>query len=120
PGHGRRRPAGPVRRPGRLLPPRRSHRHRRGSSRHDRALRGRGRRPGQRGPAAALASRGPRTPGPDPQAGGDMTTDTLTLDTPAGPMDLFEARPDGDARAAVIVIQEAFGVNEYVQAVAQN
>jgi carboxymethylenebutenolidase len=30
-------------------------------------------------------------------------------------MDLYEARPDGDAKGAVIVIQEAFGVNEHIR-----
>ena len=49
-----------------------------------------------------------------------MKDRTITLDTPDGPMDLFEARPDGDARGAVIVIQEAFGVNDYIEQVARN
>jgi len=49
-----------------------------------------------------------------------MREQTITLDTPDGPMDLFEARPDGDARGAVVVIQEAFGVNDYIKAVARN
>jgi carboxymethylenebutenolidase len=30
-------------------------------------------------------------------------------------MALYEARPDGDAKGAVIVIQEAFGVNDYIE-----
>jgi carboxymethylenebutenolidase len=30
-------------------------------------------------------------------------------------MDLYEAVPDGEARGAVIVIQEAFGVNEHIK-----
>jgi carboxymethylenebutenolidase len=40
-----------------------------------------------------------------------------TLDTADGPMGLFEARPDGDrpARGAVVVIQEAFGVNDHIR-----
>ena len=49
-----------------------------------------------------------------------MNERTITLDSPDGPMDLFEARPDGDARGAVIVIQEAFGVNDYIEQVARN
>jgi len=49
-----------------------------------------------------------------------MKERTTTLDTPDGPMDLFEARPDGEARGAVIVVQEAFGVNDYIEAVARN
>jgi carboxymethylenebutenolidase len=44
-----------------------------------------------------------------------MQTRTIELNTPGGPMPLYEAIPDGDARAAVIVIQEAFGVNEHIE-----
>ncbi len=44
-----------------------------------------------------------------------MDTRTLELATADGPMACYEARPDGDARRAVIVIQEAFGVNDYIQ-----
>ena len=39
----------------------------------------------------------------------------LTLSTPDGPMDLYEARPDSEPRAAIVVIQEAFGVNEHIR-----
>jgi len=39
----------------------------------------------------------------------------VTLDTVDGAMDVYEAEPDGDARGAVIVIQEAFGVNDHIQ-----
>jgi carboxymethylenebutenolidase len=39
----------------------------------------------------------------------------LTLTTDDGPMDVYEAAPDGGARRAVIVIQEAFGVNDHIQ-----
>jgi carboxymethylenebutenolidase len=39
----------------------------------------------------------------------------LTLETPDGPMACFEAIPEGSARGAVIVVQEAFGVNEHIQ-----
>jgi carboxymethylenebutenolidase len=38
-----------------------------------------------------------------------------TVDTADGPMELYEATPDGDARGAVIVIQEAFGVNDHIK-----
>jgi carboxymethylenebutenolidase len=41
------------------------------------------------------------------------------IDTPDGEMDLYVARPDDDARGAVIVIQEAFGVNDHIQDVAR-
>jgi carboxymethylenebutenolidase len=44
-----------------------------------------------------------------------VNTRTLELDTAHGPMPVYEARPDGDARGAVIVIQEAFGVNEHIE-----
>ncbi len=44
-----------------------------------------------------------------------MNARTLDLDTADGPMPLYEARPDGDARGAVIVVQEAFGVNTYIE-----
>ena len=40
---------------------------------------------------------------------------STTLETADGPMALYEAFPNGDARAAVIVIQEAFGVNEHIE-----
>ena len=43
----------------------------------------------------------------------------ITVDTPDGAMAIYEAVPDGDARAAVIVIQEAFGVNDHIQDVAR-
>lgn len=48
-----------------------------------------------------------------------MNTRTLELDTVHGPMPLYEARPDVDARGAVVVIQEAFGVNDYIEDVAR-
>lgn len=44
-----------------------------------------------------------------------MTESTVTLATADGPMECFEVTPDGDARGAVVVIQEAFGVNEHMQ-----
>ncbi|MFI5317523.1 MAG: dienelactone hydrolase family protein [Myxococcota bacterium] len=45
-----------------------------------------------------------------------MTSETTdTLSTADGPMDLYGASPAGKALGAVIVIQEAFGVNEYIQ-----
>jgi carboxymethylenebutenolidase len=48
-----------------------------------------------------------------------MTEQTVTLETPDGPMDCFEVTPEGDARGAVVVIQEAFGVNDHIQDVAR-
>jgi len=44
-----------------------------------------------------------------------METRTCTLDTPDGPMPLYEAVPEGPARGAVVVIQEAFGVNHHIE-----
>jgi carboxymethylenebutenolidase len=44
-----------------------------------------------------------------------METRTRSLDTPDGPMPLYEAVPDGPARGAVVVIQEAFGVNDHIE-----
>jgi carboxymethylenebutenolidase len=37
------------------------------------------------------------------------------LSTPDGVMELYEASPDGAPRGAVIVVQEAFGVNDHIQ-----
>ena len=48
-----------------------------------------------------------------------MTTATIELSTADGPMALYEATPDGEPRGAVIVIQEAFGVNDHIQDVAR-
>jgi carboxymethylenebutenolidase len=46
----------------------------------------------------------------------DVTAQTIELPTPDGPMACHEALPAGDRapRGAVIVIQEAFGVNDYI------
>ena len=44
---------------------------------------------------------------------------TIEVETPDGPMALFEATPEGDRRGGVIVIQEAFGVNDYIEDVAR-
>ena len=44
-----------------------------------------------------------------------MQIHELTLDTVDGPMGAYEAAPDGGARRAVIVIQEAFGVNDHIE-----
>ncbi len=44
-----------------------------------------------------------------------MADTTLELTTPDGPMPLYEAAPDGEATGAVIVIQEAFGVNAHIR-----
>ena len=44
-----------------------------------------------------------------------METRTLTLDVPDGAMPVYEAVPDGNARGAVVVVQEAFGVNAHIE-----
>jgi carboxymethylenebutenolidase len=48
-----------------------------------------------------------------------VSTNTIELTTADGPMAVYEATPDGEARGAVIVIQEAFGVNDHIQDVAR-
>jgi carboxymethylenebutenolidase len=40
---------------------------------------------------------------------------TVELHTPDGEMGLYDVEPEGPARAAVIVIQEAFGVNDHIE-----
>ncbi len=45
----------------------------------------------------------------------DVSTSTSTLATVDGAMELYEAEPDGEARGAIVVIQEAFGVNDHIQ-----
>ena len=44
-----------------------------------------------------------------------METRSVNLDHPDGPMRLYEARPDDGGHAAIVVVQEAFGVNEHIE-----
>ena len=44
-----------------------------------------------------------------------MQTEEIEVQTPDGPMPVYEARPDADPKGAVIVIQEAFGVNDHIE-----
>jgi carboxymethylenebutenolidase len=44
-----------------------------------------------------------------------MSESTVELSTPDGPMTAFEVVPDGEPHGAVIVIQEAFGVNPHIE-----
>ncbi len=44
---------------------------------------------------------------------------TIELSTDDGPLPVYDAGPDGDIRGAVVVIQEAFGVNDHIEAVAR-
>jgi carboxymethylenebutenolidase len=39
----------------------------------------------------------------------------VTVETADGPMRLYEAKPPGDNRGAIIVVQEAFGVNPHIE-----
>jgi carboxymethylenebutenolidase len=44
---------------------------------------------------------------------------TVTVDTADGPMSLYDAEPDTTPRGAVVVVQEAFGVNDHIEDVAR-
>lgn len=44
-----------------------------------------------------------------------MRTGDQQVDTADGPMRLYEAKPPGEARGALVVIQEAFGVNPHIE-----
>jgi carboxymethylenebutenolidase len=39
----------------------------------------------------------------------------VMVETADGPMRLYEARPPGEARGAIVVVQEAFGVNPHIE-----
>ena len=47
------------------------------------------------------------------------TTSTLTLPTDDGPMPTYQAKPDGVAKGGVVVVQEAFGLNDHIEDVAR-
>jgi carboxymethylenebutenolidase len=50
----------------------------------------------------------------------DITSSALQLNTPDGTMETYEARPkDGAARPAIIVLMEAFGLNEHIKDVTE-
>jgi len=40
---------------------------------------------------------------------------TVTVTTADGDMGLYDAEPDGEARAGIVVVQEAFGVNAHIE-----
>jgi carboxymethylenebutenolidase len=46
-----------------------------------------------------------------------VTGTTIEIDTHDGFMPCYCARPEGDARGAVVVIQEAFGVNDHIESI---
>ncbi|MGO9456020.1 MAG: dienelactone hydrolase family protein [Acidimicrobiales bacterium] len=41
------------------------------------------------------------------------------IETPGGPMPIFEAEPDGEPRGAIVVVQEAFGVTTHIEEIAR-
>jgi carboxymethylenebutenolidase len=45
----------------------------------------------------------------------NVNAEDVTIDTADGPMRLYTARPAGDARGAIVVVQEAFGVNPHIE-----
>jgi carboxymethylenebutenolidase len=48
-----------------------------------------------------------------------MTTSAqITIDTSDGAMPAFEATPDADAKGAIVVVQEAFGVTAHIEHIA--
>lgn len=46
-----------------------------------------------------------------------ISTQDVPVDTVDGPMRVYEAKPPGAARGAVLVVQEAFGVNPHIEEV---
>lgn len=48
-----------------------------------------------------------------------MSTEQITLTTDDGPMPAFEAVPDGAAKGAIVVVQEAFGVTTHIEDIAR-
>src|ERR1700692_4218870 len=44
-----------------------------------------------------------------------MSESDISLETADGPMRLYEAKPEGNARGGIVVIQEAFGVNPHIE-----
>lgn len=44
-----------------------------------------------------------------------MASETTQVETPDGTMPVYRSGPDGEPRAAVVVIQEAFGVNAHIE-----
>src|SRR4051812_47073339 len=44
-----------------------------------------------------------------------LTGTDVSVDTPDGPMRIYEVMPRREARGAVVVVQEAFGVNPHIE-----
>jgi crotonobetainyl-CoA:carnitine CoA-transferase CaiB-like acyl-CoA transferase/dienelactone hydrolase len=47
----------------------------------------------------------------------ELTTASLPIRSARVPMKIFEARPDGEAKGAIIVIQEAFGITDHIKSI---
>lgn len=45
----------------------------------------------------------------------NVSAEDVTINTTDGPMRLYTARPDGEPRGAIVVVQEAFGVNPHIE-----
>jgi carboxymethylenebutenolidase len=45
----------------------------------------------------------------------NISGNDVVVETPDGPMRIYEAKPPGDARGAIVVVQEAFGVNSHIE-----
>jgi carboxymethylenebutenolidase len=43
----------------------------------------------------------------------------ITIETPDGPMPAVQGAPSGDARGAVLVVQEAFGLTSHIESIAR-
>jgi carboxymethylenebutenolidase len=54
-----------------------------------------------------------------PEVRSEAMTKTVMLDSAGGRMPLFAAQLQGSARGAVVVVQEAFGVNDHIEDVSQ-
>src|SRR5580658_11287916 len=63
---------------------------------------------------AGLGQDGGGRPPVCPTTGGSMAT-TVSVATGDGDMALYDAEPDGAPRGAVVVLQEAFGVNDHIE-----
>jgi carboxymethylenebutenolidase len=49
-----------------------------------------------------------------------MAAEQITLETEDGPMPVYEAVPDGPIRGGVLVLQDAFGVTDYLEGVCRD
>jgi carboxymethylenebutenolidase len=49
----------------------------------------------------------------------EAMTKTVMLDSAGGRVPVFDAQPQGSARGAIVVVQEAFGVNDHIEDVSR-